>query len=393
MTTKKTLICYAKRTPVGKLSGALSSVPAPKLSATLIKDAVSETSIDTAKIDEVLIGNVLTAGIGQAPARQAAIYGGLPASVRATTIGRVCGSGLKSIMYADQAIRLGDSEVVFAGGQENMSLAPHLLPNSRAGYRFGSVEVKDSMQWDGLWDPYNDIAMGNCGELCAKEFGFSREAQDEYATESYRRSKKAIEAGYFRDQLVSVEVTARRKTHIVSQDEEPFSVDLEKIPHLRAAFEKDGTITAANASSINDGAALTILASEEAAKDNGLEPLARISAQASFAGDPQWFTTAPIDCTKNVLKKAKLAVKDIDLWEINEAFAVVPMAAMKKLDIPHERMNVDGGAVSLGHPIGCSGTRIVVSLIHSLRRQNLKRGVAAICIGGGEASAVVVELV
>jgi len=392
MSTNPTVIVYAKRTPIGKFSGGLANVEAPRLGAALVADALKETAIDGDEVDEIIMGNVLTAGIGQAPARQAGIYGGLPKSVCATTIGRVCGSGLKAVMLADQAIRCGDAKLIFAGGQENMSLAPHLLPKSRQGYRFGPFEVRDSMQYDGLWDPYSEVAMGSCGELCAKEYGFSRELQDEFAVQSYERARKAIESGHFANELLPVEVKQAKKTEIVEVDEEPFSVDLEKLRTLRPAFAKDGTITAGNASSINDGAALTVVADLKTAEKLGLTPLARITAQASFAHEPSWFTTAPISCIKRVLEKAKLKTTDIDLYEINEAFAAVAMAAIKDLKLDPQKVNVNGGAVSLGHPIGCSGTRILVTLIHALKRTGGRRGLATLCIGGGEASAVIVEI-
>ena len=385
------VIVYAKRTAIGKMSGALSTVPAPRLGAALVSDALKATGISGGDVDEIIMGNVLTAGVGQAPARQAALYGGLPHSVCATTIGRVCGSGLKSVMLADQAIRLGDAKIVFAGGQENMSLAPHLLQNSRSGYRFGSFEAQDSMQFDGLWDPYNDMAMGNCGEVCAQEYGFTREAQDEFALESYKRARKAVEAGSFADEIVAIEVKKRKKTETFEVDEEPFSVDLDRIPSLRAAFAKDGTVTAGNASSINDGAALLVMTDLKTAKEKGLTPIAKVVSQASFAQDPMHFTTAPIGCMKKLLEQSQLSVSDIDLFEINEAFAVVTMAAMKDLEIPAEKVNVYGGAVSLGHPIGCSGSRILVTLLNAMKQQGKKRGLASLCIGGGEASGIIVE--
>jgi acetyl-CoA C-acetyltransferase len=392
MSGNQTVIVYAKRTAIGKMSGAFSKVTAPNLAAPLVKDAIEKTGVKPEEVDEIIMGNVLTAGVGQAPARQAAIYGGLPNSVCATTIGRVCGSGLKSMMLADQAIRLGDAQVVFAGGMENMTLAPHLLMGARAGYRFGSAEAKDHMQFDGLWDPYGDMAMGVCGEICAKEYGFTREDQDEFATRSYERSRKNAENGTFAAEIVPVEIKSRRGSIMVDKDEEPFSVDLDKLVKLRPAFDKEGSVTAGNASSINDGAALTVLCSEKTAADKGLTPLAKIIGQASYAQEPKWFTTAPVACIKKVLEKTNLKVEDIDLWEINEAFSVVTMAAIKDLKLDPETVNVFGGAVSMGHPIGASGTRIVVTLINALKAAGKKRGCAAICIGGGEASAIVVEL-
>jgi len=393
METKRSVICYAARTPIGKLSGGLSTVSAPRLASVLVKDALSKTGLRGEDVDEIILGNVLTAGVGQAPARQASVYGGLPHSVRATTINRVCGSGLKAVMLADQAVRLGDAEIVFAGGQENMSLAPHLLMNSRAGYRFGSVEAKDSMQFDGLWDPYSDIPMGNCGEICAKKYEFSREEQDDYARSSYQRARDASESGHFDEEIVPVEVQARKKTVTIEKDEEPFSVDLDRLVSLRPAFKKDGTVTAGNASSINDGAALLVVTSPEVAREKGLVPVASIVAQASYAHDPSWFTTAPIGCIKRVLDKANLGVSDIDLFEINEAFSVVAMAAIKDLGLQREHVNPFGGAVALGHPIGASGARVLVTLLHGLRKKGLSRGLATLCIGGGEASAIIVERV
>ncbi len=393
MSQKSSVIVYAKRTAIGKLSGAFANTPAPVLGATLVKDALAVTKLNGADVDEMIMGNVLTAGVGQAPARQAALHGGLPHSVCATTIGRVCGSGLKSVMLADQAIRLGDARIIFAGGQENMTLAPHILPNSRAGFKFGSVELKDSMQFDGLWDPYNNVAMGNCGEVCAKEYGFTREEQDSFAIESYRRARLASESGHFKGEIVPVELKTRKGSEFCATDEEPFSVDLDKLTTLRPAFDKAGTITAGNASSINDGAALLVVMDADLAAQKGLKPLARIVSQASHAQDPMWFTTAPIGAMNKALKKANWAVKDVDIFEVNEAFAVVAMAAMKDLSIPHQKLNPYGGAVSLGHPIGCSGARILTTLIHGLKAKSQKRGMASLCIGGGEASAVCIEMI
>lgn len=393
MSTKETVIVYAGRTAIGKMGGALSTTPAPRLGATLVKDALQKTGLKGEEVDEIIMGNVLTAGVGQAPARQAAIYGGLPNSVCATTVGRVCGSGIKAIMLADQAIRLGDAKIVFAGGQENMSLAPHLLMNSRTGYKFGAVEMKDSMQWDGLWDPYSNLAMGNCGEICAKEYGFTREAQDTFAINSYKKSRQATESGFFKKEIVPVEVAGKKGPTMVDADEEPFASDLDRITTLRPAFDKNGTITAANASSINDGAAMLVLCDAETAKAKGLKPIARIVAQGSHAQEPTWFTTAPVGCIKKLLQKANLTVKDIDYYEINEAFAVVPMAAIKDLGIPEDRVNPNGGAVSMGHPIGASGARIMVTLLNTLKSTGKKRGLATLCIGGGEASGVIVEMI
>lgn len=393
MKQRQTVIAYASRTAIGKLGGSLSTTPAPRLGAALVADAMKKLKFTGAEVDEIIMGNVLTAGVGQAPARQTALYGGLPHSVCATTIGRVCGSGIKAVMLADQAIRLGDANIVFAGGQENMSLAPHLLMNSRTGYRYGSIEAKDSMQWDGLWDPYNNTAMGNCGEICAKEYAFTREMQDAFALQSYQRARKAVESGVFAEEIVSVQVADRKGTKAFELDEEPFAADLDRIGSLRPAFEKDGTITAANASSINDGAALLVLTSEEAALKHDLKPIARIVSQASYAQDPAHFTTAPIGCIRRLLDKTNLKAKDIDIFEINEAFAVVAMAAIRDLDLDPANVNPLGGAVSLGHPIGASGARIMVTLLNGLKQRGGKRGLATLCIGGGEASGVIVELV
>jgi acetyl-CoA C-acetyltransferase len=393
MKQRQTVIAYASRTAIGKLGGSLSTTPAPRLGAALVADAMKKLKFTGAEVDEIIMGNVLTAGVGQAPARQTALYGGLPHSVCATTVGRVCGSGIKAVMLADQAIRLGDAHIIFAGGQENMSLAPHLLMNSRTGYRYGSIEAKDSMQWDGLWDPYNNTAMGNCGEICAKEYGFTREAQDAFALQSYQRARKAVESGVFAEEIVAVQVADRKGTKSFELDEEPFAADLDRIGSLRPAFEKDGTITAANASSINDGAALLVLTSEEAAQKHELKPIARIVAQASYAQDPARFTTAPIGCIRRLLDKTGLKSRDIDIYEINEAFAVVAMAAVRDLDLDPANVNPLGGAVSLGHPIGASGARILVTLLNGLKQRGGKRGLATLCIGGGEASGVIVELV
>jgi acetyl-CoA C-acetyltransferase len=393
MASHSSVIVYAKRTAIGKMSGAFANTAAPLLGAALVKDALKTTGINGADVNEIIMGQVLTAGVGQAPSRQTAIYGGLPTSVCATTVGRVCGSGIKSVMLADQAIRSGDAEVIFAGGQENMTLAPHLLPNSRAGYKFGAVEMKDSMQFDGLWDPYGNVAMGNCGEVCAKEYNFSREDQDEFALESYRRSRSASENGHFKKEIVGVEIKTRKGSEMILTDEEPFSVELDKLKTLRPAFDKAGTITAGNASSINDGAAMLVVMSDQAAKRLGQKPIARIVAQASHAQEPQWFTTAPVTAIKKVLERASWKASDVDMFEINEAFAVVAMAAIKDLGLDKSKVNPFGGAVSLGHPIGASGSRILATLINGLQTSGKKRGLATLCIGGGEASAVCIEMI
>jgi len=387
-----TLIIYAKRTPVGKLSGALAASAATQLAVPLVKDALNSTNIKPESVDEIIMGCVLPAGLGQAPARQVALHGGLPRSVCATTINRVCGSGLKAIMLADQAIRSGDAAAIFAGGMESMSQAPHLLQGSRAGYKFGAITMQDHMQFDGLMDPYQQKAMGNFGDQCAKEFHFSREAQDQFAITSYERARQAIVSQHFSHEIVAVEIPGKKGPTRVDQDEQPLSIDLTRLTTLKAAFEKDGSVTAGNASSLSDGAALAVLMSAEAAAAQGIKGIAKIVAQASHAQAPEWFTTAPVECIRKVLAKAKLQISDIDLFEINEAFAVVPMAAIKELKLDPAKVNVHGGAIALGHPLGASGTRVLVTLINALRAAGKKRGLATLCIGGGEASAVIIEM-
>lgn len=384
-------IVAAQRTPIGKFQGGLKSLSAPQLGAVAVKAALQQSGVPADKVEEIIMGEVLTAGVGQAPARQAAIFAGLPKSVEALTIGKVCGSGLKSVMLADQAIRCGDADIIVAGGQESMSNAPYLLPQARDGFRMGNKNVVDSMINDGLWDPYDNVHMGNCGEICAAEFKISRAEQDEFAQNSYKKALAAIEKGHFKNEIAPVEIADKKGPIKVTQDEEPGASDLSKMSSLRAAFEKEGTITAANASKINDGAAALVVVSEKALKQYNLKPLAKIVAQASFAHEPKWFTTAPVTAIEKVLKKANLKTSDIDLFEINEAFSVVTMVAQKQLNLPAEKVNVNGGAVALGHPIGASGARILTTLIHALHSQNKKRGLATLCIGGGEASAVIVE--
>lgn len=384
------VIVSSTRTPVGSFQGALSSLPAPRLGAFVIQDALKKAGIEAGSVEEVIMGNVLSAGVGQAPARQAALFAGLNASVPCMTINKVCGSGLKAVMLASDSIRLGQTNVIVAGGQENMTLAPHLLENSRSGYRMGHVQMVDSMIRDGLWDPYNNWHMGQASELCAKEYNFSREAQDEFAISSYKKAQKAQDAGLFNQEITTVTIEAKEKI-LVSQDEEPKKARFDKMPSLKPAFDKAGTITAANASKINDGAAAHVLMSESQAKKMGVKPLARIISHGTFAQDPKWFTTAPVGAMKSALKKANLEPQDIDLWEINEAFANVTMAAMKDLQVPAEKVNVHGGAIALGHPIGASGARILATLVHALHTHNKKRGIASLCIGGGEGVAVIVE--
>ena len=389
---KPVYIVSATRTPIGAFQGSLSSVTAPQLGAAAIKAAIERAEVPVDAISEVFMGNVLTAGVGQAPARQAAIYAGIPNKVPATTVGKVCGSGLQAVIFAAKTIALGDGEVVVAGGQESMSNAPYFLPQARTGLRMGHGKVMDSMIHDGLWDPYGDFHMGQAGEKCAKEQNWSREAQDEYAKESFRRALAAQKAGAFKDEIVGVSVAQKKgDALLVTEDEGPSNGKPEKFASLKPAFQKDGTITAANASSINDGASALVLASEEAVKAHNLEPLARIVGYAGAAQAPEWFTTAPAAAIKNVCTKLKLNPKDIDLYEINEAFAVVALAVSKMCEIDLATVNVRGGAVALGHPIGASGARILTTLLFAMRDQNKKRGLATLCIGGGEGLALVVE--
>ncbi|HVK39032.1 MAG TPA: acetyl-CoA C-acetyltransferase [Candidatus Kapabacteria bacterium] len=388
-----TVILSAARTPIGSFGGTLSTVAAPKLGATAIKAALERAGVTPDQVSEVVLGNVLTAGIGQAPARQAALGAGIPSSVPCTTVGKVCGSGMKSVMLADQMIRCGDADIVVAGGQESMSMAPYVLDKARNGYRVGNGQIIDSMMHDGLTDAYASSPMGNFADQCAVDCEVPREAQDAFAIESYRRAQGSIAEGRFRDEIVAVTIQDRKGETVVDTDEEPAKTNFDKIPTLRPAFTKEGTVTAANASKINDGAAALVLASEEKAAELGLKPMARIIAQSSAAKDPQHFTTAPIDAIQRVLDKAGLTLNDIDLFEINEAFAVVALASQKALGIPLEKLNVNGGAVALGHPIGASGARILTTLLYAMKQRNAKRGLAAICIGGGEATAMIVEAV
>jgi acetyl-CoA C-acetyltransferase len=375
------------RTPIGSFMGTLSQVPATKLGALAIEGALQKANIEKSKVDEVFMGNVLTAGVGQAPARQAALSAGVPESVPATTIGKVCGSGLQAIIMGARSIMTGDNQLVVAGGMENMSLAPHLLMNSRSGAKFGPTEMKDSMQWDGLWDVYSNRAMGNCAEECTKKYNMSREEQDAFAMESFKRAQAATKEGMFKDEIVTVKVPAKGGTTDVTEDEGPFKANFEKMPGLKPAFEKDGTITAANASTINDGAAAVVLAGEAFAAQAEF----KILGYASNAHSPTWFTTAPVEAINKSLKKANLTIDQIDLFEINEAFAAVTMAAMKECKIPHSKVNVFGGAVAIGHPIGASGARILVTLMNAMKKKKAKYGCTAICIGGGEALSLIIE--
>jgi acetyl-CoA C-acetyltransferase len=388
------VILAATRTPLGAFQGALASVPAPRLGATVIRGALAAAKISPDVVTDVLMGCVLQAGQGQAPARQAAIYAGLPTSVRCATVNKVCGSGMQTVIAAAHFLAGGMGDVFVAGGMENMSAAPYLLPKARDGYRIGHQQVVDSIIHDGLWDPYNNLHMGNCAEQCAKKYSFTREQQDAYAAESFRRANDAQKDGRFAQEITPVEIAdAKGTTTLVAHDESPKKVNYEKIPTLRPSFDKAGTITPANASSLNDGAAALVLATEETAKNLGAKPLARLVAFGAHAQDPVWFTTAPVAATQHALKRAGWSVSDVDLWEVNEAFAVVPLAFMRELGAAHEKLNVRGGAISLGHPIGASGARILVTLLAALRERGARRGVATICIGGGEGLAVCVELI
>ena len=388
---KKVVIVSAKRTPVGSFQGKLAPVAAVNLGSISIKAVVDETNIDVNEVDEVIMGNVLPAGEGQAPARQAALGSGLPNSVECLTINKVCGSGLKAVMLADQAIKCEDADVIIAGGMESMSNVPYVLPGARDGYRLGNKKVIDTLVNDGLWDVYNNIHMGSCADSCARDFNFTREQLDEFSAESYRRAIKAQEEGAFDDEIVSVNVKHRREEIVVNKDEEPGNVKFDKIPKLRPAFEKDGVVTAANSSKINDGGAAFLVMSEEKALALGLEPLVEIVAQSSAAKAPIEFPTAPADAIKRVLEKANMTTDDIDLFEINEAFAVVSLAVNEILKLDTSKINVNGGAIAIGHPIGASGARILVTLIHAMKKRNAKFGLASLCIGGGEAAALIVK--
>jgi len=388
---KKIVITSAKRTPVGSFNGALSSLSAAQLGSLTIKSVINDTKIDVNLVDEVIMGNVLTAGQGQAPARQAAIYAGLPDKTETLTINKMCGSGLKAVMLAHQAILAEDAEIIIAGGQESMSNAPYLLQKARTGYRLGDGRIIDSMVKDGLWDVYNDIHMGCCAESCARDFDFKREELDEFTIGSYKKALAAQEEGKYKDEIVPVTIKNRKAEIIVDNDEEPGKVKFEKIQSLKPVFEKDGVVTAANASSINDGAAALMIMTEEKAKELGLTPLVEIVAQSSSAKAPIEFTTAPADAIAKVLNRANLSKDDIDLFEINEAFAVVSLAVNKLLELDATKVNVNGGAVAIGHPIGASGARILVTLIHEMNKQNSTYGLASLCIGGGEASALIVK--
>ncbi len=389
---REVVIVGAARTPVGSFGGVFKDIPATKLGSIAIKAALERSGTPFDAVDEVIMGNVLTANEGQAPARQAALGAGLDVSVECMTINKVCGSGLKAVMLAAQAIMVGDADVIVAGGMENMSQVPYYVPKARYGYRLGNGELVDGMIKDGLWDVYNNFHMGNAAELCARECNVTREEQDEFAALSYRRALKAQEEGWFDAEIVPVEVPQRKGDPIiVDKDEEPGKVIFEKMPKLRPAFEKDGTVTAANSSKINDGGAAVVVMAKEKAEELGIKPLFKIVSQASAAKAPEYFTKAPADSIRKALKKAELSIDDIDLFEINEAFAVVAIVNNRFLNIPVEKVNIHGGAVAIGHPIGASGARILTTLLFAMKKNNAKRGVASLCIGGGEAAALVVE--
>ena len=380
-------ILGGSRTPQGSFLGSLSSVPAPKLGASAIEGALKNSNVSKDQVQEVFMGNVIQAGVGQAPARQAALFANLPISVPCTTVNKVCGSGMQSVILGAKSILTEDANLVVAGGMENMSIAPHLLPNSRNGFKFGETKLVDSMQWDGLWDVYTDRPMGNCAEECVRKYDFSREEQDNFSIESFKRAQAAQKEGAFDKEISAVTIQSRKGDITVKEDEGPGKVKFDKIPTLRPAFEKEGTITAANASTINDGACALVLGGEEFKAQAKF----KILGWASHAQEPTWFTTAPVEAVKKNLDKLGLDINKIDYWEINEAFAAVSMAAIKELELDHSKVNIHGGAVSLGHPIGTSGSRIILSLMNVLESKNAKLGCAAICIGGGEALSIVIE--
>ena len=389
---QEVVILSAVRTPVGSFQGALSSLRAPELGSVAVGGAIERAGLEPSQIEQVYMGCVLPAGIGQAPARQAALGAGCPTSTGAVTLNKVCGSGMRSIMSASNDLRCGDFGLVVAGGMESMSRAPYLVPAARDGLRLGHGQMIDSMIHDGLWDAYGDKHMGTCAETCAAHFDFSREDQDGFTVTSYERAQNAAAEGWLDQEIVPVSVPQRRgEPVVVSADEEPQRANFEKMKKLRPVFQKDGTVTAANASTINDGAAALVLTTADRAESLGKRPLARVVAHSTFAHEPEWFTTAPVTAIRNVLDRAGLSVADIDLFEINEAFAVVALAAIKELELDPEKVNVHGGAVALGHPIGASGARIVVTLLHAMERRGARRGCAAICLGGGEATAIIVE--
>ena len=393
MSDHNVVIVSAKRTPIGAFQGVLSPATAPQLGTAAAKAAIEAAGIAPGDIQETIFGCVLPAGLGQAPARQAALGAGVPAGVPATTVNKMCGSGLKAVMLAADQIRTGDVEIVLAGGLESMTNAPYLLPKARGGYRMGHGEVLDHMFFDGLQSPFDGQLMGAFAEATSRKYSFSRAEQDAFATESVRRALRAVEAGDFEAEITSVTLKGRKGETVVAKDETPFTCDISKIPTLKPAFAKDGTVTAASSSSISDGAAALIVMRESTAKARGLKPLARVLAYSSYAHEPEWFTTAPVGAIKKLLARLGWKPSDADLYEVNEAFAAVSMAAMRDVDIDHARMNVNGGACALGHPIGATGARILTTLAHALVRRNLNRGIASLCIGGGEAVAIAIERV
>ncbi|WP_115004234.1 thiolase family protein [Xanthomonas campestris] len=387
------VIVAAKRTAIGSFLGQFNGVPAPTLAAAAIEGALAQSGVAAADVSEVIVGCVLPANLGQAPARQAAIAAGIPTSTGATTINKVCGSGMKAIMFGHDLIKAGSASIVVAGGMESMSNAPHLLPNSRTGNRYGNFQAVDHMAWDGLTNPYDGQAMGVFGEATAEKFGFSRADQDAYAIASVERAQAAQRNGAFADEIVPVKVATRKGEIVVDSDEQPGKSDVAKIPTLKAAFKKDGTVTAASSSSISDGAAITVLMAADDAQRRGITPLARIVGHVTHSQAPEWFTTAPVAAIQSLVGKIGWTLDDVDLFEINEAFAVVAMTPIKELGIAHEKVNVHGGACALGHPIGASGARLVVTLVNALRSRGGKRGIATLCIGGGEATAIAIELI
>ncbi len=392
MNSDPIVILAARRTPVGAFQGAFASVTAPQLGSVAIKAALADSGMAAAQIDEVIMGCVLSAGIGQAPARQAALGGGIPASVPTTTVNKMCGSAMRAVMLACDQVRAGSANVVVAGGIESMTNAPYLLPKARAGYRMGNQEVLDHMFYDGLQSPWDGQLMGCFAEATSEKYGFTRKAQDDFAAESVRRALAAVNNGDFAAEIAPVATKTRKGEALVDKDETPFTLDIAKIPTLKPAFKKDGTVTAASSSGISDGAAALVLTRESFAASQGRRPLARILGYASFAREPEWFTLAPVGAMQKLLRQLDWQAKDVDLYEINEAFAAVPMAAMKDLGLDHQKVNINGGACALGHPIGATGARIITTLLYALRARGKKRGIASLCIGGGEATAIAIEL-
>jgi acetyl-CoA C-acetyltransferase len=391
--TQDVYIVSARRTPIGAFQGALSALTAPQLGAAAARAAIEDSGLGVDRIEETILGCVLMAGIGQAPARQAALGAGVPKSVPATTINKMCGSALKALMLASEQIRAGSAHAILAGGIESMTNAPYLVPKARGGLRMGHAQLLDHMFFDGLQSPFDGNMMGHFADETAKQYGFTREQQDQFAAESVRRALAAVESGHFDAEIAPVTIKDRKGERVIEKDETPFTLDIAKIPTLRPAFNKDGTVTAASSSSISDGAAAAVLASASLVREANLTPLARVVAFSSYAQEPEWFTTAPVGAIRNVLDRAGWTAGDVDLYEINEAFACVTMAAIHDLKLDHAKVNVNGGACALGHPIGATGARIMTTLLHALKRRGLKRGVASLCIGGGEATAMAVELV